>query len=311
MSTDLKSSEAQPYAWVIQSFAEAEAATQGLFQPKRGQLAALKLTRDHFSELTLNETSHFPIENAGELRKRQSFSPPAAGAPLALFWSPTPLARIGAQSLGLRLPVLPDFSVLRRVLSKRFAINSDLKTPPHGLIAENLEQVAAAHKLLGNSLRIKKEYGHAGRGQRVMKTSFTPDDVRFINAGLKSGAFIGEKNLEVDSLYAIHGMVLPSGGLFEGSLCVHEVDEYDAPLATGLSPTPQEPRVIEQATAHLKSAAKTLLAAGYFGPFGLDLIDHKRQLYLIDLNARFTLGWSTGLGTQRSAALQSYLNACL
>ena len=57
-----------------------------------------------------------------------------------------------------------------------------------------------------------------------------------------------------------------------------------------------------------RTAAESLRSIGYFGPFGIDAFVFRSERGehlnpLSDLNARFTLGWSTGMGEKREEAL--------
>jgi predicted ATP-grasp superfamily ATP-dependent carboligase len=55
-------------------------------------------------------------------------------------------------------------------------------------------------------------------------------------------------------------------------------------------------------------ASEEILRVGYFGPFGIDVLVVDGQARLIDLNPRFTLGWSIGMGELRTEAIDRALN---
>src|SRR5690606_41859213 len=102
-----------------------------------------------------------------------------------------------------------------------------------------------------------------------------------------------------------HGY-LDARGLLLGQPCWLKTDKSSAPVS--IEPALYvDPAIREQLKSIAEKAAQTLGAAGYFGPFGIDVLVVEGQAHLIDLNPRFTLGWSIGMGALRAEAIERAL----
>jgi hypothetical protein len=118
-----------------------------------------------------------------------------------------------------------------------------------------------------------------------------------------------EPELELCRELCVHGYVDRERHLL-GSICEQQVDIHGS--VTNITQVRNLEPTFE---CNLKEAARTsalaLRAVGYFGPFGIDARVWRdgsadRLDPSSELNARFTVGWSTGMGELRSDALRAY-----
>lgn len=224
----------------------------------------------------------------------------------ALLWCPVPGAVRLCQARGLTPQPAPSLSVLRQVASKAF-LGAALPrwTPPVHRQVWSLDDVRAAHAEAGTALRAKRLDGYAGKGQRTLPVVPAPGDEVWIGANLRGGGLIVEVELTRLGEFSIHGVVTEHG-LLVGQPCRTQTDPARAPLSVPTA-CPDAPRAADIVRAG-HEAARALQAIGYRGPFGLDLILSADGLYATDLNARFTLGFSAGLGALRARALEWVLD---
>jgi hypothetical protein len=134
--------------------------------------------------------------------------------------------------------------------------------------------------------------------------------VRWLHDSLTRGGILVEPWVHIVRELSLHGFIGATTTVF-GEPCALVSDEFGAPTSVtmlcepGTSTTDHAvPRVRDAAL----TAAESLRSIGYFGPFGIDAFVFRGERSehlnpLCDLNARFTLGWSTGMGNKREAAL--------
>ena len=207
-------------------------------------------------------------------------------------------------------------AVMTRVLSRAFLIESDLPGPVGRCFVRTEEELWARLSELGPgvSLRTKRAFGCAGRGHRTLRERLIKDDRTFLLDGLRAGGLAIESELHIKGEFSIHGVIKATGETLLGKPCRCTMDAYHQPLT--IERVEEESLLTQQATALGVHAAQELFSAGYFGPFGLDLLDADKNggfdggnILASDLNARFTLGWSTGMAELREQALQWVLSA--
>jgi len=212
-------------------------------------------------------------------------------------WCPTPSARARLVRAGARPEPAPPVEVLRRVNDRAFSAGR-FAALPGAVLARTRAEVLDAVEGGGGRWLLKRAFGFAGRGQRrVDRGCVTEDDRRWIDAALAEGGVAVEPRVELLGEYAWHGVVERGGALRLGRPCVQTCDASGAWLATrpaaegDLGPDERE------ALAHAAHAV-----AGYFGPFGVDAFrwraDNRTARFhaCSDVNARYTMGWATGLG---------------
>jgi hypothetical protein len=153
----------------------------------------------------------------------------------------------------------------------------------------------------------KRPFGFAGRGQRRVPEEPSADDVRWVADSLGTGGLLIEPAVEIASEYSIHGYV-DSKGVVTGASCRFSTDSAGSPSPVELAERdPPRDRALGESA---RLVAEHLFRAGYFGPFGVDAFEYRNGGVhlnaLSEVNARFTLGWSTGMGSARDAVLERY-----
>lgn len=149
--------------------------------------------------------------------------------------------------------------------------------------------------------RVKPRWSWAGRGQRTLSATLSADDERFIGPLLERGAVV-EGFIRAACPWAIHGVLGSKGETILGTPRIFKVSESGAPrgISRPVGVRNDEKRalmaVVEEVVSHLASLQ-------WFGPFGVDFLWLDGRCCLMDLNARFTLGWSEGMGEARQKAL--------
>jgi hypothetical protein len=231
----------------------------------------------------------------------------------ALLWCPTPHAVSLLAGSGLDVPAHPPADTLRRVHDKGFLTTNcgDLTLPGRRII-DSVDQWSAYQDEMRCSLRTKRLFGYAGKGQRVW-TPGGKDDPTWLSDSLRQGGFIAEPNVAQAEELSIHGFVDGRGTLL-GEICRLSTDRAGAPVAIAqvkddVLSTRFEGG--EPVRAVAQQAAHRLAAAGYWGPFGIDLLWVEGRPCLIDLNPRFTLGWSIGMGKARADGIRRALAPAL
>lgn len=258
--------------------------------------------------------------------------PPETGARV-LVWCPTPGALDGIRRSGLRVPRAPSLDVLRRVNDRRFALalsRSSAMSALHQRLAPDfpatlrfdaargavagLGDAEAALRSSHDTLRLKRLYGFAGKGQWRLRATREPDaeTLRWLRGASSEGGFVYEPEVVLELEASIHGLVTDRASVF-GDPCVQECDAFGAPLSVLRAGPDELPPAFASCLREMAVlVAQALRDAAYFGAFGVDARmftwrgEPGIQL-LGDLNGRFTLGWSTGLGDVRDAALERLL----
>lgn len=224
------------------------------------------------------------------------------------LWCPTPSAFRELAQRGLQGVLGPSLGVLRKVNHRSWPLEFGPRFPGRSY----LERGAAWREaLLGGAKtawRCKRPYGFAGRGQRCIGPDPSQDDVRWLNDSLRLGGLLIEPNVEVVREFSIHGYV-DARGLVFGTPCSFSTDANGSPAAMELA----EPDAVRDRALRtsVELVAARLRRADYFGPFGVDSFEYRmdRGLKLNalgEVNARFTLGWSLGVGSKRDAVLSRY-----
>lgn len=243
--------------------------------------------------------------------------PPPPQGPLPLpglvgrAWCPTPRAHRAFVRAGIRPAASPPLSVLRAVNHRRFSasLGQGLPGARYVFTPEDVAAALASPSPSGRWL-LKRPFGYAGRGRLQIDLARTGDLSRaqpWIEASLRAG-----EGLQIEPLverrgdFALHGHLAREGAVVLGEPTRQECDATGAWSAThraapdDLSPSERRSLLDE---AHRTAAA--LREAGYFGPFGIDgfrwelpsgeLQFHPRG----EINARYSMGWSTGMGDRR------------
>jgi hypothetical protein len=220
--------------------------------------------------------------------------------PLGCAWCPTPSALERLARAGAELPPSPSVDVLRRVNHRRFAIELGGGAPGARFVSD---ETALGEVLAGacGAWLFKRAYGFAGRGQRRIIGAPSADDRRWLADSLRLGGFVAEPWLELVCEVGVHGLIDASGRFVLGRICVQETNEYRAWVSTRLArPDDLSPAQASQLLSRAESVAAALVAAGYFGPFGLDGYLFRTPSGTIELNplselnARYSMGYAIG-----------------
>ncbi len=291
------------YIWLLNPDAEVEfghvaAQQQGPYATPKRALASMVERRELFRPLTLDERALF----LGEI-DRSPFE--NTGAQVFVPWCPTPSLVARCEKYGIRLPARPPLSALLFANDKLRLSEFDVP------VAEGRTLVASSSELKEllrsfEAVRLKRRFGFAGRAQRRLTATLSSDDERWVSDSLRAGRLVLEPELDIDELYSVHLMVTRTE-LLCGSPQLFQCDEFGA-FSTWRDSTCPAPK--ESALRHFaERAGKKLIEFGYFGPAGLDFASTKDgQLCALDLNGRFSLGWSRGMGQRRQLALALYTN---
>jgi hypothetical protein len=298
------------YVWVLNPDCERELAAKHSYAVRADFKSRISERRALFEGLVRGEPSFFTHELADSEGTGARADQGAQRGTAALLWCPTPHALSVLSTTGLFVPAHPPVEVLRRVHDKRF-VSTDCAhlALPGRRIIESLDEWTAFREQMTHPTRTKRCFGYAGKGQRVW-TPGGKDDPTWLADSLRQGAFIAEPNMDAPDELSLHGFV-DGRGVLLGDLCALSTDRAGAPVA--VSPLKSDELLSryhrDDAVRTLaQKAAQQLSAAGYFGPFGLDILWVNEKPHLIDLNPRFTLGWSIGMGERRRAAIERALD---
>jgi hypothetical protein len=229
----------------------------------------------------------------------------AAASPepwLGVAWCPTPTALRRLVRAGVDPAPAPSVEVLRRVNHRRFYVELGGGAPGARYV-ENDADLAATLAEPHDAWLFKRPYGFAGRGQRRIAGTPTPDDRRWLTDSLRQGGVVAEPWLELSRELALHGVIDRMGRLSLGRICIQETNAYRAWIGTrAATPEDLSPADTAQLMERTTSVADALHRAGYFGPFGIDAYvfvarSGRGELNpLGELNVRYTMGFPIGFG---------------
>ncbi len=284
------------FVWVLNPDAERELGAVASYAVKTAFKARISERRHLFEKLCQGE----PFSFAHDLE----YVPQGEQA---LLWCPTTYGKRCARDAGLGVSPSPTMQVLRRVHDKRFLSQSlDQIALPGRVIIESEGAWRDYLSRATGDTRVKRFFGYAGKGQRVWKKGGGRDDERWLVDSLRQGGFIAEPNWEDAEQYSMHGFV-DGRGVLLGEPCLLLTDRSGAPTEVRRLGIHEARRAPDNLHEIATLTAEKLREVGYFGPFGLDILCGPAGPRLIDLNPRFTLGWSQGLGPRRSEALSRAL----
>jgi hypothetical protein len=155
---------------------------------------------------------------------------------------------------------------------------------------------------------LKRGFGFAGRGQRRVSGTPSDEDLRWIAASIRrDGGLAVEPLVTVTLELATHGIAGADGSVVLGATCVQRCDENGAWIESrfaddGDLASRERHALVEEA----RRVGAALVAAGYFGPFGVDAFRWQdpagadRLQARSEINARYTMGWSLGMARERT-----------
>ncbi|MGO8994626.1 MAG: hypothetical protein ACLQVI_15025 [Polyangiaceae bacterium] len=291
------------FAWVLNLDADVElaaiasgaAGARSGYSPKRSVVDAMRALVPALAAALLDPEEDVLVDE----------SPPLSARGLVgRAFCPTPRAVRLLRRAGAEPEPHPACEVLVRVNSRAFASSLGATLPGAAFVANEEE----AHALLRTppppelalAWRVKRNFGMAGRGQRVLAASGPSEqDLAFVRAGLLEGGVQIEPNVTVAEEFAVHGLVDAGGALTLGPVLGQRCDARGAWLSSERLATDRAPASL---ASEAESVAAALSAAGYFGPFGVDAYTYRvrsragEDAILLqprsEINARYTMGFA-------------------
>ncbi len=302
-----RASSAAPRAWVLNLDAEHEFEIGRTFQPSR-----------HLREIVLRERARLLGNLVGPqdvvLTEEELARDPErsrARGLRGLAWSPTPRALALLAAAGAEVAPAPSFEVLRRVNSRPFA--AVLRAPhAEGSFAkevattedEVLSLLARPARLAPDGWLVRRTFGTAGRGRRRIAAGAPRAAERaWLAAGLRRGPLVVEPWVRVTREYTRSGWVRPNGTVSIARPCFQETDAAGAWTRSESAARGDVSRADDaRLEAMMAEVGAALVAAGYFGPFGIDAYRHRvpggtQEVLnpMSEINVRFTMDWATGM----------------
>jgi hypothetical protein len=293
-------------AWVLNLDADLELAALGSpYAPSRSVLDATRA----WSALLVGAAA---LVEPGDVIVDERTPSNAARGCLGRAFCPTPRALALLERAGAEPAPHPPASVLREVNGRAFCAALG-PTLPGGVFVFAADEVRAALASAPPSgfdaWRVKRAFGMAGRGQRVIAPgAFTEDDARFLRSCLARGDGVRiEPDARIIAEYALHGMLEPDGALELGAIVMQRSDARGAWVdTTRLAPHERDALPFASALAdEARRVARALHEAGYFGPFGIDAFTYDdgtgREVLnpRSEINARYSMGFTAGFGAIR------------
>jgi len=214
-------------------------------------------------------------------------------------WCPTPLSLAQLAAAGASPEPHPDACVLRRVNHRLFAFEAGGGLPDQQYFRERAPLEALLRRGDKRWL-LKRPLAFAGRGQMRFYGAISDKQWSWLDVSLAQDGLIVEPLVTPTLELSVHGFIWRDGRYELGRPCVQRVTERGVFRSVRLA----EPA--ELATSELRAlleraeaVSKALIAAGYFGPFGIDAYRYERDgkrgfCALSEINARYTMGFAVG-----------------
>jgi hypothetical protein len=294
------------FAWVLNLDADVELAAIASgagrgYSPNRGVLQAMRAHVPRLAAALLDPERDVLVDED---------SPPGiARGKIGRAFCPTPRALRLLRRAGAEPEAHPECDVLVRVNARAFASSLGTTLPGALFVKDEVEARARLNTLpppeMPPAWRIKRNFGMAGRGQRVVVPSrVTEADMAFVRAGLAEGGVQIEPDVAIVDELAIHGVLAPGGALTVGPVVKQRCDARGAWVTSERMPSAEAPPELPREAEYVAAA---LTAAGYFGPFGVDAYTYRSRrdangATLVrapaalqrrsEINARFTMGFT-------------------
>lgn len=280
----------QRYAWVFNLDAELE-----LARGRPGYVPQRKLVE----QLAHHGQSSRRLLGDHDLELGLGVVPPPGAVGRA--WCPTPLALACMQRFGVTPEPHPDAAALRRVNHRSFSheLGGGLPEQAYVTCAERLRVV------LGDGRRhwlLKRPLSFAGRGQLRAIGPLTDKQWTWVEASLARDGLLVEPLVRPALEVSLHGFIWQDGRFELGRTCVQDVTPRGTFRGVRLA-SPGELEGAEADALHERAdvTARSLHAAGYFGPFGVDGYRYEAGFCaLSEINARYTLSFGTGFPRKTS-----------
>ena len=284
------------FAWTLNLDADLELAAGARYDLRRSLRLAMK---PHIERLAAS------LLGAGDVLVDDESAPGIAGGLPGRAFCPTPRALAILQRAGAQPEPHPSVDVLRRVNSRAFATALGTTLPGAAFVTE-LEVARAMLRVEppeGDAWRVKHAFGMAGRNQRVVTPRRVDDRaLGFVQAGLSLGGVQIEPNVRIAQEYAQHGVLGADGSIVLGAPVRQRCDAHGAWLASEPVAVTDLGDLAARMDEECRRVAGALLAAGYFGPFGVDAFTYGDRAGALrfqprsEINARYSMGFASGWG---------------
>ncbi len=288
-------------AWVLNLDAEHELERGRRYAPTRHLQALVARERRRLlgtlvapGDVVLDETPR-----AGELARGR----------VGLAWSPTPRARARLHAAGALLAPTPDLEVLQRVNARPFGVDVRADLAGESFAKRVVDSIEHALESLARPASegwlARRTFGAAGRGRRRIAAGRpSAAEIDWLRASLRYGPLVVEPFVTVTREYTRSAWVDAAGRIEIAPPCFQSTTREGAWTSTAPSARGEVARedddLLQQTVERVGAA---LHAAGYFGPFGIDAfryrLDGREALNpLSEINARFTMDWTTGMAAR-------------
>lgn len=271
--------------WVLNLDADLELGARGPYTATRTVKDAMRAQQEKLLAALLA---------SGEDVVDEATAPGAAKGRRGYAFCPTPRAIALLERAGAVVPAHPTTDVLRRVNGRAFCASLG-KSLADSEFVTDFPSAQAKLREGTAAWRVKRAFGMAGRGQRVIPPGpLAKSDEDFVRAGLAQGGLVIEPNRRITLEVAIHGMVAPSGNVAFGRIVRQHCDARGAWVSTE---SVDEPFAFAaEFEAEAKLVARRLHESGYFGPFGVDAFVYDGGFQpRSEINARFSMGFPVGM----------------
>jgi hypothetical protein len=289
-------------AWALNLDAELELGGGAGYTPTRRVKVAMKAHIETLASSLLGPDDIVVDEDSTAL---------VARGLLGRAYCPTPRALALLRRAGTELEPHPSLSVLRYVSSRAFASSLGTTLPGAAFVtdAEEACRKIESSPQLGRFWRIKYAFGMTGRNQRVVPAvPLSERDLDFVTIGIAQGGVQIEPNLAIEEEYARHGWIGVEGDVRVGELVRQRSDIRGAWVSTQRIDERSEALDATRARMgeEVRYVASALMAAGYFGPFGVDAFSYRDDADALrfqprsEINARYSMGFAAGFGLRSS-----------
>ena len=272
--------------WVLNLDADLELGARGPYTPTRSVKDAMRAQQEKLLAALLV---------SGEDVVDEATAPGAAKGRPGYAFCPTPRAVALLERAGAVVPRHPSIEVLRSVNGRAFCASLGESLPGSEFVTDFSRARAKLSSDTAAAWRVKRAFGMAGRGQRVItQGALAKGDEDFVRAGIAQGGLVIEPNRRITLEVAIHGMVAPSGDVAFGSIVRQRCDARGAWVST--EPFDEPFAFAAAFMAEAKVVACRLHESGYFGPFGVDAFVYDGGFQpRSEINARFSMGFPVGM----------------
>lgn len=286
-------------AWVLNLDADVELAKGSSYTPTARVRLAMRAHQETFARALLGPADIVVDED----------SPPGIAAGfLGRAFCPTPRAIRVLTRAGASIEPHPSTTVLRTVNSRAFCASLGPSMEDEAFVEDASRAFAMLERrpAISDAWRLKRAFGMAGRGQRIVRPSaIAQADRALVTAAVATeGGIQIEPHVRIVTEYALHGTIDVMRSVTLGRLCVQRCDASGQWIATEIAhDVPDETRRALEDEA--RRVGDALANASYFGPFNVDAFTYRddedrcRLRTRSEINARHSMGFAIGFDLRR------------